>query len=139
MPSMSPTGEDPGERFRERYRRHGDALLEAELDVLGSDYRANGYTTRSQADALGRALGLGEGDHLLDIGSGCGWPGLYLASVLGCSVVTIDPVLEGTSVAAARAASDGLGRRHHAVVAEGEALPFRSQSFDAVTHTDVTC
>ena len=114
-------------------------MIEAELEALGSDYRANGYTTGAQADDLGRRLGLRAGDRLLDIGAGCGWPGLYLARTTGCRVVSIDPVGEAATATAERAGVDELTARHQPVVGSGEHLPFRSGRFDAVLHTDVTC
>ncbi len=126
------------QRFRDRYRTSStDPLVQAEIEVLGSDYRANGYTTKAQADELGKVLGLGAGDLLLDVGSGCGWPGLYLGATLGCRVVGVDPISEGGAVATSRARSDEVG--YVAVGSHGEALPFRSESFDAVVHTDLTC
>lgn len=127
-------------RFGARYRVTGDAVfLEIERAVLGVDYQATGYTTRSEADDLGRQLALGPTSRLLDLGSGCGFPGLYLATRTGCSVVTVDPIATGTSTALARARRDGLAHRHLAVVARGQALPVASASFDAVVHVDVTC
>lgn len=126
--------------FRERYATSdADVFLSAELEVLGSDYQANGYTTLAQATDLGRVLRLTEDHLLLDIGSGCGWPGLFLATKHGCRVVGMDPVEEGTGVAARRASTDGLGDRHWSVRGSGDGLPFAPQSFDAVVHTDVTC
>ena len=137
---MRSASNDPIERFSERYVSAGSrARLAAEAEVLGSDYQANGYTTRAQADDLGAALRLGAGDLLLDLGSGCGWPGLYLAEQNGCAVVTIDPVASGAITSAERAERDALTDRHLAVVGRGDALPFRDRSFDAIVHGDVMC
>jgi cyclopropane fatty-acyl-phospholipid synthase-like methyltransferase len=63
----------------------------------------------AQADELARALGLSPADRLLDIGTGRGWPGLYLADRTGV------------------------------VVAAASGLPFRAGTFDAVLHCDVLC
>jgi len=78
-------------------------------------------------------------DTLLDVGAGSGWPGLYLAQLLGCHVVLVDLPLVGLRVALQRAAADGLEMRCRTIVADGAALPFRDGSFDAVTHSDVLC
>lgn len=137
---MGPASNDPDERFSDRYAAlSAEAAIEAELEVLGTDYRANGYSTRAQVDEIGDRLGLMAGEHLLDLGSGCGYPGLYLAQRHGCSVATVDPVTNGVVTAAARASSDHLDDRHLAVIAAGAALPFRSASFDAIVHVDVMC
>lgn len=135
-----PDTEDERERFRQRYSVSGaDPMLGAEFEALGSDYRANGYTTRRQAEQLGRELDLAPGRLLLDIGAGCGWPGLYLAGVHGCEVISLDPVSEGMEVALARGCADGLGRRSRAVQADAVALPLRAASVDAIVHTDLLC
>jgi sarcosine/dimethylglycine N-methyltransferase len=115
------------------------ALIDAELETLGSDYQANGYTTIGQAQELGRRLGLAAGDTLLDVGSGCGFPGLYLAAEHGCRLITADPVSEGAAVAITRAERDDMATRHAAIVASGTDLPFLSGSVDGVVHTDVLC
>jgi cyclopropane fatty-acyl-phospholipid synthase-like methyltransferase len=135
---MSSVGSDE-RRFEERYRvTGGDVFLEIEREALGTDYQANGYTTREQADEIGDLLGLGPGRRLLDLGSGCGWPGLHLARRHGCAVVSAEPAPSGAATAAARARRDGIGQ-HASVVARGEAPPFRLASFDAVVHVDVAC
>ncbi len=137
---MRRASNDPNERFSDRYAASGaEALIEVEREVLGSDYQANGYTTLSQAEQIGLALGLRNDDRLLDLGSGCGFPGLYLADHFGCSVATLDPVPTGAATAAARAERDGLADRHLAVIGNGAATPFRDRSFDAIVHLDVMC
>jgi 2-polyprenyl-3-methyl-5-hydroxy-6-metoxy-1,4-benzoquinol methylase len=126
--------------FDERY---GIALppvaRQIERRVIGGDWGANGYTTIAQADALARALGLSAADRLLDLGTGRGWPGLYLAARTGCRVVVTDLPLEGMRVAADRATAEGLAAHAAMVVAAASGLPFRAGSFDAVVHTDVLC
>ena len=128
------------EQFGQRFAVSGTAAPRTvELEALGSDYSATGYTTREQADDLGRLLALGPRSVLLDIGAGCGWPGLYLATTFGCSVISTDPIMEGAGAALDRIGSDGLGARAVALLATGEQLPIRTGSIDAVVHTDVLC
>lgn len=135
----SPENDDL-DRFRARYALHGDAVLAAiERRVIGADFGANGYTTLEQADDLGRRLGLGPADRLLDVGTGCGWPALHLALTTGCSVVATDVPVEGLRVAARRGHDERLGDRAVVACASATALPFRPGSFDAVIHADVLC
>jgi len=126
--------------FEQRYGTAAAAVArEIERRVIGGDWGANGYTTMAQADQLASGLGLSAADRLLDIGTGRGWPGLYLAARSGCRVVLADLPLEGLRVAAARAAAEGLAARAGVVAAAASGLPFHANSFDAVIHTDVLC
>jgi cyclopropane fatty-acyl-phospholipid synthase-like methyltransferase len=128
------------ERFTDRYRLCcAPVRLDIESEALGADYGSTGYTTRAQADELARRLRLGPGDRLADIGSGTGWPGLYLAQRTGCQVIGTDLPLEGLQRARARSLEDGLAGRVSYVLATGRAQPLRAGSFDAVVHTDVLC
>jgi SAM-dependent methyltransferase len=124
-------------------QRYGAALppiaRQIEQRVIGGDWGANGYTTMAQADTLARELDLSAADRLLDLGTGRGWPGLYLATRTGCQVVLTDLPLEGLRVAANRATREGLAARTAVVAAAASALPFQAGSFDAVIHTDVLC
>ena len=135
-----PTQEEANaiERFGNRYAMSAPVLAALERAVLGSDYGANGYTPMAQADLLLDALQLRPGQRLLDIGSGCGWPGIHLATRVGCDVVVTDMPKPGMRRALQRIRSDGLASSH-AVVATARHLPFAPQSFDAVVHTDVRC
>ncbi|MBA3287713.1 MAG: class I SAM-dependent methyltransferase [Acidimicrobiia bacterium] len=129
------------QRFRDRYGEdRPDALVQIERAVIGADWGADGYTTRRQADQLADALRLAPSVWLLDIGSGRGWPGLYLAASTGCRVVLSDVPLEGLRAAVARAATDRFaGGAVAAVAASARALPYRAGTFDAVVHADVLC
>ena len=126
--------------FQQRYRDPPSLLVrQIERRVIGGDWGANGYTTMTQADTLATELDLSAGDRLLDLGTGRGWPGLYLAARTGCRVVLVDLPLEGLRVAADRATADGLAARTGVVAAAASGLPFRAGSFDVTIHTDVLC
>lgn len=126
-------------QFDERYSvvEHA-AIRRAEVGVIGCDYGATSYTTRAQADQLAGKLRLGPGKLLLELGSGAGWPGIYLAASTGCRVVLSDLPLEGLRVAARRMARDSVDGVA-AVAASGTKLPLRDEVFDAVTSSDVFC
>ena len=124
--------------FNERYRIVAEpAMRRAELGVIGADYGASSYTTREQADRLADLLSLTPGSLLLDVGSGAGWPGLYLGLTTGCSVVLTDLPLEGLKVAAGRAQADGT--RAAVIASTGGELALRDERFDAATSSDVLC
>ena len=127
------------DRFRHWYGVDIDVLRTIETVVVGADYGADGYTTRDEADALGRLLSLESGDRLLDVGTGRGWPGLYLAAATGCTAFGTDRAFEGLVRGAQRARVDGLGDRSAMVAADGDALPFRRRCVDAIVHTDMLC
>jgi ubiquinone/menaquinone biosynthesis C-methylase UbiE len=110
-----------------------------ERHVLGCDYGGTSATTRSEADRIASRLALRPGIHLLEVGAGSGWPGLYLAKSSGCEVTLADVPLAGLRAAMERASADGLARRSAAVAADGAKLPFRDRAFDAVSHSDVLC
>ncbi|GMR02582.1 MAG: hypothetical protein BMS9Abin20_0920 [Acidimicrobiia bacterium] len=126
------------ERFRDYYTStaHG-ALRELERRTLGVAYGGNGYTDVDQVSQFIELLGVGPGDRVLEIGSGAGWPGLYLAKESGCRMVLSDIPWEG--VAWGRRRGRGEAIDVDAAACSGVALPFRDGSFDAVTHSDVLC
>ena len=138
---MSPSKDERLTRndFSARYSVAPSRLLDdIERRVLGDAWGANGFTIVAQADLLGTALRLAEGKCLLDIGTGRGWPGLYLAARTGCEVVVTDLPIEGIQIAVSRAAAEEVGCLG-GVVSSARHLPFAPGSFEAVVHTDVLC
>jgi len=135
-----PTREEvaTAERFGARYALEAPAGVELERFVLGSDYGATGFTTVAQADLLADVLALRPTDRLLDIGSGCGWPGLYLGVRCGCTVVATDLSAVGVQRARQRIRRDSL-TSSFAVVASARHLPFGENSFNAIVHADSLC
>ncbi len=129
------------ERFSSTYRNltSSDIMLGIERAVCGCDYGCTSWTTRGETGAIIKLLGLAKGVRLLDIGSGAGWPALYLAQESGCDAVLTDLPPQGLEAAKKRAEADGLADRCEVVQADGAALPFDDASFDAIYHSDVLC
>lgn len=135
------SGSGPGRRRRslsEKYEAFASPQAERlRSDVLGTGV-VNGYTTLAQAGEIARALSLSEGDRLLDLGGGRGWPGSHVAGYAGCGLVVCD-----LPMSALLDAAESLDRARlpaAAVVrADGRRLPFADGSFDGVCHTDVLC
>ncbi len=136
----TPEEQDLIERFAKTYRLGQTVVMrEIERAVCGCDYGGESYTTRGEAEDMAEKLALRPGRRLLEVGAGSGWPGLYLADLSGCDVALVDIPFEGLQIAAARAVSDQIAGRCWLAVADGAALSFESESFDAVAHSDVLC
>jgi cyclopropane fatty-acyl-phospholipid synthase-like methyltransferase len=107
--------------------------------ALGCDYGGTSWTTRQQIDSIMASLELESDSHLLDIGSGSGWPGLLLAKLSQCNVTLLDIPLNALQQAAERAAKDLMTKQVGIVSGSGTQLPFAEQSFDRISHSDVLC
>jgi ubiquinone/menaquinone biosynthesis C-methylase UbiE len=128
---------DLEDRFHERYSAPTpDAMLIVERDVIGANVGVNGYTTLRQADLLAERLGLRPEHLLLDIGSGRGWPGLYLARRARCSAVLIDLPPPALATALKRAGDEGVEKRVSVVRGSAIDLPVAARAFNAISHTD---
>jgi len=128
------------ERFSKKYKLvQSEVLKKIERSNCGCDYGSTSFTTLEQVKILGAMLALKPGKRLLEVGAGSGWPGLFLAQESGCDVTLTDLPIEGLRLAKQRAELDQLSGISEMVVASGSALPFRTGSFDAISHADVLC
>ncbi len=139
---MSSVPKDPAliERFDRSYQRGQTDIMRAiERAICGCDYGGTSWTTRQEVEQVSGLLALRPGTALLDVGAGSGWPALYLAGISGCDVTLVDLPLQGIRIAQKRSGYDGLAGKSAFTVGDGCALPFRSGSFDAISHSDVLC
>jgi len=81
---------------------------------------------------LGEVIGLGPGDHVLDVACGRGASAVHLAEHFGCHVTGLDYGAENVAAAQAHAADKGVA--HLTIFHQGDAegLPFDDGMFDAV-------
>jgi len=110
-----------------------------ERAVLGCDYGGTSWTTKSQADRIPSVLGLAKDSHLLEIGAGSGWPGVYLATLTPCKITLLDIPVSALKHARQRAVEEKVANNCRAVAASGAALPFAQNTFRAISHSDVLC
>jgi SAM-dependent methyltransferase len=128
------------ERFDGLYMRACSPVMVAiERSVCGCDYGGNSWTTRAEAERMAECLGLCAGMHLLDLGAGSGWPGLYLAKTTGCDLTLVDLPLSGLKIARERAMQDCMSERVKVVLGDAAALPLKDETFDAISHSDLLC
>ena len=127
-------------RLNEEFRDAQSPVLQAITNqVCGCCYIGNSWTTRSEADVMIEQLRLTASHDLLDIGAGAGWPGLYLALQTGCAVTLLDLPEIGLRLAEARAKADGMASQLSTVQGDAADMPFPSESFSAISHSDVLC
>lgn len=125
--------------FQEKYSRPPSAARQVERAVLGHEVGLSGYTTTGQAEELSDYFKLTVNNHLLDVGAGCGWPGLHIAQRSFCSLVSTDIPLAALREAKTNIEARGLQANTKVIAADGRALPFRSAYFDGIVHADVFC
>ena len=114
-------------------------MLSIERSVCGCDYGATSWTTQSEAEQMVSLLQLKRQAVLLDLGSGAGWPALYLAKLTGCDVALVDLPIEGLRIARGRALLENESSGCWVAVADAAELPFAAASFDALCHSDLLC
>ena len=86
----------------------------------------------SEAQTLCEHLDLAPAATLLDVGACRGWPGSHVAQTSRCRLVSTDVPWDALLVAKTQPGAE-------VVAAQGGALPFRGDTFDAIVHADVFC
>ncbi|NIR73212.1 class I SAM-dependent methyltransferase [candidate division KSB1 bacterium] len=138
--ALEPVKQDNFDIFQEEYSRpRNQAVRQAERAVFGHEVGLNGYTTLEQAWELCDHLKLTVDDYLLDLGGGRGWPGLHIAQESHCGLVSTDIPLDALREAKVNVEARVLHSDVEVIAADGRALPFRSECFDAIVHADVFC
>ncbi len=127
-------------KFDNFYQLSTHAVMrKIESHTCGCCYGGNSWTTKKQSDVMIQKLGLSPLSSLIDVGAGAGWPGLYLSSMSGCSLTLVDLPETGLKLAVDRSIQDRISERVTTLVANAAELPFKDQSFDAVSHSDLLC
>lgn len=83
------------------------------------------------------ALGVGEGDRVLDIGGRDGFHGLTMAERFGCHVTSVDPAPANIADGERRVAEHEFGHLVDVVLGRIEAIPAAENQFDLVFSRDM--
>jgi cyclopropane fatty-acyl-phospholipid synthase-like methyltransferase len=107
-------------------------------EAFGQDMGQSGWLTADEWLTFADRLNVVRGSEVLELGSGSGGPGVYLAERRGCRLTGADvnelAVRNGNALAEARGVADRV--RFRAVDADGP-LPFDAGRFDAIISIDV--
>jgi SAM-dependent methyltransferase len=108
--------------------------------VLGDEYPAElapySYTTRSELAVLADEVQVGPGDLLVDVGSGRGGPGLWVAARTGADYLAVDIADAGLAEVRRRADRLGIGGRVRTAHGAFESLPLSDGEAAAVMSID---
>lgn len=125
------------ERLEAALRDDGVDPARPTFEALAPYDQFHGRGHEATAEAIGR-MQAGQGDHLLDIGSGIGGPARQVARQLGCRVTGIDLTAEFCEVATEL--TRRLGQQDRVAFGAGDALsmPFADASFDGAYSMNVS-
>jgi ubiquinone/menaquinone biosynthesis C-methylase UbiE len=105
--------------------------------TFGEDIGQNSWVTSDEYDRFIAWLLLSPDSHALEVASGSGGPGLYLAQKTGCRITGVDVNPVGVAAAVQSAHRAGMGLRASFKVADANGpLSFRNESFDALLCID---
>jgi len=124
--------------FTDKYARgQSPTALKVERMVLGHEVGLGGYTTMEQAGHLCDRMSVKSGARVLDLGTGRGWPGAFLARCMQSRMVFSDLPVGVLREAVVRFGTGESSVGVAGVAADGRAMPFQSEVFDAIVHADV--
>ena len=118
----------------------GDAEAAVRRETYGEDLGQSSWMTAPEWLGFADQLGVRGDSDVLEVGSGSGGPGVYLAEQRGCRLTGVDLNEHGVQNANALAESRGVADRvRFQVVDASTPLPFADGRFDAVISNDAMC
>jgi 2-polyprenyl-3-methyl-5-hydroxy-6-metoxy-1,4-benzoquinol methylase len=120
------------------YKNFGSELYaEIRREAFGGDIGQTSWISIDEQDRTVAMLNLSAGKSLLDVACGSGGPALRIAELTACSIVGVDVHEDGVATGNSLAAQRGMSGRAKFQVADATAqMPFRDESFDAITCID---
>jgi len=114
--------------------------LEVWREALGEEYPEgldpHSYVSRSELVRFVDEIGVGDREHLVDVGCGRGGAGLWVAAQTGATLTGVDIADTALDAARQRAAGLGLSGRSRFVLGSFEQLPLPSGTADGVMSVD---
>jgi SAM-dependent methyltransferase len=109
-------------------------------EVFGEEYPAEvepySYTSRTELARFAKDVNLAAGELLVDVGSGRGGPGLWVAAHAGASYLAVDIAASGLAQVQARAERLGLAERVRVAEGSFESLPLEDAEAAAIMSID---
>lgn len=135
------SGPDWAAEFAEAFAQPASAVMaNVWARALGDEYPAEvspySYTSRTELGRIAAEVNAAPGDLLVDIGSGRGGPGLWVAAATGANYLAVDISSTGLAEVTQRAAHVGLAERVRVAEGSFEAVPLGDAQASAVMSID---
>ncbi len=101
------------------------------------DIGQQSFITPRYLDELIPRLGIKEGTHVLDVGSGAGGPAIYIASRSGCMISGIEINEVGVEVSKKLANKSNMQERVEFYLGDAMNMPFENDTFDLAISLNV--
>ena len=117
-----------------------DAETAVRRAAYGEDIGQSSWMTAAEWLGFADRLSVHPGSHVLEVGSGSGGPGVYLAATRNCRVTGVEINPHGVRNAQRLAHARGVAERAtFQAIDAGRPLPFPDETFDAVVSNDAMC